>query len=174
MEIFVEAVTEWGGFAVGATARGISSLFFPGPEATAALCAPVSANDRDFASVRALGEQGATALARYVAGSPLTQVPLDLSWATPFMLDIYRALQPVPLGEIVSYGNLAALAGHPGAQRAVGGAMKRNRVPLFVPCHRVIAARGRVGGWSGQTGWKTRILAREGVHFSKGGCLVSM
>jgi methylated-DNA-[protein]-cysteine S-methyltransferase len=55
----------------------------------------------------------------------------------------------VPLGETVSYGELAEMAGRPGAARAVGGAMARNPVPLFVPCHRVLAAGGRLGGFGG-------------------------
>ena len=101
------------------------------------------------------------------------KVTLDLSWATPFMKDIYHALLTVPPGQTVTYGELAALAEHPGAQRAVGGAMKRNRLPLFVPCHRVIASGGSIGGWSGQAGWKPRILAHEGVCFSSVGDRVS-
>ncbi len=173
MEIYLEAATEWGVFAVGATGGGVSSLYFPGTEATAALCDPGPAALAPHDSARHHAERGVEALLRYVEGGTMGRIPLDLSWATPFMGDVYRALLTVPLGQTVSYGELAALAGHSGAQRAVGGAMKRNRLPLFVPCHRVLAAQGRIGGWSGQAGWKRRILGHEGVCFSRGGDCIS-
>jgi len=111
---------------------------------------------------RALAALAVEQLEDYLGGqrAPFT-VPVDLSDATPFARDVYRALMAVPAGEIVTYGELAALAGHPRAARAVGCAMHRNPTPIFVPCHRVVAAAGRLGGWSGPTGWKERLLRLE-------------
>jgi O-6-methylguanine DNA methyltransferase len=90
-------------------------------------------------------------------------VPVDLSFHTPFRRDIYTALCSVPFGETITYGALAALAGHPGKARAAGRAMGENTAPIFVPCHRVVPASGGIGGWSGPRGWKTALLKLEGM-----------
>ena len=88
---------------------------------------------------------------------------LDLEWCTPFQDSLARALQRVPWGDVVSYGELAALAGRPRAARAAGAFCAENRFSLFLPCHRVVAANG-IGGY-GDTGVevKRRLLALEGV-----------
>lgn len=87
---------------------------------------------------------------------------LDLSWTTPFSLAVYRALALIPFGLTVSYGELAVLAGHKGAFRAVGTAMSRNRFLIIVPCHRVLAAGGKIGGFSSGLGMKRALLKAEG------------
>ena len=101
----------------------------------------------------------------YLAGSNVSfrDVELDLSWATPFQRAVADALRGVPRGEVVTYGELAALAGFPGAARATGSFCARNRFELLVPCHRVVAAAG-IGGY-GTTGThvKRRLLALEGA-----------
>ena len=91
-------------------------------------------------------------------------VLLDLEWATPFQQALAAALRAVPWGEVVSYGELAALAGRPGAARAAGSFCADNRYALIVPCHRVVAAGG-IGGY-GTSGveLKRRLLALEGVR----------
>jgi len=90
-------------------------------------------------------------------------VPLDLSDVTPFRLRVYEALRAVPRGRVVDYGELASSAGTAGAARAVGQAMAHNPLPLFVPCHRVVAASGRIGGFSAPGGpvTKRRLLELE-------------
>jgi methylated-DNA-[protein]-cysteine S-methyltransferase len=90
-------------------------------------------------------------------------VALDLSWATPFQRAVADRLREVPRGEVVSYGELAALAGHPGAQRAVGTFCARNRFMLLVPCHRVVGAVGIGPYGSAGVSVKRRLLALEGV-----------
>jgi O-6-methylguanine DNA methyltransferase len=92
-------------------------------------------------------------------------VPLDLSWCTPFQQALAQALRAVPWGEVVTYGELAALAGRPRAARAAGTFCAENRFALFVPCHRVVGASG-IGGY-GPAGvqLKRRLLALEGVTF---------
>ena len=90
-------------------------------------------------------------------------VELDLDWMTPFQLAVAEALRAVPRGETVTYGELAALAGRPNAQRAAGTYCAGNRFPLVVPCHRVVGADG-IGSY-GSLGldYKRRLLALEGV-----------
>jgi O-6-methylguanine DNA methyltransferase len=89
---------------------------------------------------------------------------LDLEWCTPFQTSLAHALRRVPWGDVVSYGELAALAGRPRAARAAGTFCAENRFSLFVPCHRVVGANG-IGGY-GETGVavKRRLLALEGVE----------
>ena len=93
----------------------------------------------------------------------LEDVPIDLGWCTDFQRDVLSVLRQVPRGEIVTYGELAALAGHPGAQRAVGTICAANRYAFFVPCHRVVAADGIGGYGSAGVAVKRRLLALEGV-----------
>ena len=91
-------------------------------------------------------------------------IHIDLSWCTPFQADLAAALLAVPWGEIVSYGEMAALAGRPGAARAAGSFCAGNRFALVMPCHRVVGATG-IGGY-GESGvaLKRRLLALEGVE----------
>jgi methylated-DNA-[protein]-cysteine S-methyltransferase len=90
-------------------------------------------------------------------------IELDLDGCTPFERAVTEALRAVPRGAVVTYGELAALAGHPGAQRAAGSFCTRNRFAFIVPCHRVVAADG-IGGY-GSTGVhiKRRLLELEGA-----------
>ena len=94
-------------------------------------------------------------------------MPVDLSGVdAAFPRAVYETLhRDVTWGETVSYGELAEMAGRPGAARAVGNAMSRNPVPIVVPCHRVVAAGGRIGGY-GVSGVPTKrfLLALEGVE----------
>ena len=91
-------------------------------------------------------------------------VAIDLEWTTPFQRALVDALRAVPRGEVVSYGELAALAGRPRAPRAAGALCAANRFAFVVPCHRVVAADG-IGGY-GFAGIevKRRLLALEGVE----------
>jgi methylated-DNA-[protein]-cysteine S-methyltransferase len=94
-------------------------------------------------------------------------MPIDLSEVdAEFPRAVYETLhREVGFGETVSYGELAEMAGRPGAARAVGNAMSRNPVPIVVPCHRVVGAGGRIGGY-GPSGVRTKrfLLALEGVE----------
>ena len=106
-------------------------------------------------------------LAAYFGGAEddFGDVDLDLDWCTPFQRGVTDALRTVPRGEVVTYGELAALAGHPNAHRAVGTYCAHNRFGLVVPCHRVVAASG-IGSY-GETGvaYKRRLLTLERVSF---------
>lgn len=101
----------------------------------------------------------------YFRGEPVDfgGVSLHTSGLPPFREAVVLALQRIPRGTLVSYGELARIAGSPGAARAVGNAMARNTMPIVVPCHRVIAAGGRIGGFSSGLEWKRELLKLEGV-----------
>jgi methylated-DNA-[protein]-cysteine S-methyltransferase len=90
-------------------------------------------------------------------------VALDLEWCTPFQRAAVEAMRAIPYGETATYGEIAALAGHPNAQRAVGSVCAANRFSLFVPCHRVVAADGLGSYGSLGLGYKRRLLELEGV-----------
>lgn len=83
-------------------------------------------------------------------------LPLHLK-GTPFQLNVWNELQYIPYGQTVSYGELARRIGQPGACRAVGGANRRNPIPIIIPCHRVIAANGSLGGYSGNCDGSAQI-----------------
>jgi len=89
-------------------------------------------------------------------------VELDLEWCTPFQAAVAAALRRVPWGELVTYAELAALAGHPRAQRAAGTFCAGNRFSLFLPCHRVVSAAGIGSYGSLGVSYKRRLLKLEG------------
>jgi O-6-methylguanine DNA methyltransferase len=101
----------------------------------------------------------------YFAGRPdsFDDVDLDLEYETPFLERCAQELRAIPRGEVVTYGELAALAGSPGAARAAGSFCARNRLGLFVPCHRVVSAGGLGSYGSYGLGYKRRLLELEGV-----------
>jgi methylated-DNA-[protein]-cysteine S-methyltransferase len=101
----------------------------------------------------------------YFAGERVSfaDIELDLEWATPFQASVASALRAIPIGETVTYGELAALAGHPNAQRAAGTFCAHNRFPLFIPCHRVVAADGLGSYGSLGLAYKRRLLELEGA-----------
>jgi O-6-methylguanine DNA methyltransferase len=102
-------------------------------------------------------------LAAYFRGerTSFAGLDVDFDWCTPFQLAVARALRNVPYGETVTYGELAALAGYPNAQRAAGSFCARNRLALIIPCHRVVAAGGLGSYGSLGTGYKRRLLELE-------------
>jgi O-6-methylguanine DNA methyltransferase len=97
--------------------------------------------------------------------SDLTTIALDMDEVPAFHRRVYEAARAIPPGMTLSYGDIAARAGAPGAARAVGQALGRNPFPIVVPCHRVLAAGGKIGGFSAQGGiaTKRRMLAIEGA-----------
>ncbi len=94
-------------------------------------------------------------------------VPLDLSKVETFDLQVYAAARRIPPGETSTYGELARAVGRPSEARAVGQAMARNPIPLIIPCHRVLPANGRLGGFSahGERLTKAKLLEIEGAKF---------
>ena len=112
------------------------------------------------------------ALRDYLSGTRVmfSGVELDMRRLSPFDHAVYAALRDVPWDETVTYGELARRVGDPGAARAVGMAMGRNPWPVIVPCHRVLAAGKKPGGFSAHGGETTKraLLDREGVRFDGG------
>lgn len=86
---------------------------------------------------------------------------LDWTRATTFQQQVWRALLKIRPGRTTSYGELAQRVGRSGAARAVGAACGANPIPVLVPCHRVLAANGKLGGFSGGLAWKRTLLAAE-------------
>jgi methylated-DNA-[protein]-cysteine S-methyltransferase len=96
-----------------------------------------------------------------------TLLDVLLETVPPFHRKVYRALCNIPSGKTVTYAGLARLAGSPKAARAVGQAMAKNPWPIVIPCHRVVAGNGRLGGYSGRGGvaTKRKLLQLEGHRF---------
>ena len=111
-----------------------------------------------------LGKALSKALERYFAGiaETFSEIPLDLRGATPFRRDVWLAARTIPWGETVSYAGLAQRIGRAaGAARATGQALGANPIPIVVPCHRILAADGSLGGFSCGLEWKRELLAVE-------------
>jgi O-6-methylguanine DNA methyltransferase len=97
----------------------------------------------------------------YTDGARRTfELPVALV-GTPWQQAVWTVLQRIPFGKTRSYGQLAALLGRPNAARAVGRANAMNRIPLVVPCHRVVGANGALTGFAGGAYLKARLLAHE-------------
>ena len=127
--------------------------------------------DRDPRTAH-LDEASRVLEALFAGRRPGTDVPIDLSDRPVWDQAVLDAVRAIPWGATASYGEIARRVGAAGAARAVGGAVGRNPVSLLVPCHRVIAADGTLGGYGGD-GWggrtaaldrKRELLAREGVN----------
>lgn len=103
-------------------------------------------------------------------GVDFSTLLLDFRNVSDFERRVYRALRAVARGQTVTYGELAARAGVPGAAQAVGTAMAKNPWPVVVPCHRVLAAGNKPGGFSAPGGLTTKqkLLAMEGVYLDGG------
>jgi methylated-DNA-[protein]-cysteine S-methyltransferase len=104
-------------------------------------------------------------LRAYFAGTrdDFADVELELEWCTPFQRRAVEAIRSIPYGETATYGEAAALAGHPNAQRALGSVCAANRFGIVVPCHRVVGADGLGSYGSLGPGYKRRLLELEGV-----------
>jgi methylated-DNA-[protein]-cysteine S-methyltransferase len=102
--------------------------------------------------------------------SDLSTVRLDLVRLPPFHRRVYNVARTIPPGETLTYGEIAARLGDRGAARAVGQALGGNPFPIVVPCHRVLAAGGKPGGFSANGGVRTkrRLLAIEGAPLNRG------
>ena len=141
------------------TSRSPSGGWWQSPAAPARLQPPAQ-----IASV--IGD-----IARYLAGERVdfSAIAVDLGGMDDFRRSLYEALRAVGFGATTTYGALAKRLGldGPEAARDVGAAMGQNPVPIVIPCHRVLAAGGKLGGFSapGGVATKQKLLALEGVHF---------
>ncbi len=154
--------TPFGECLLAVTSRGICSLSFIDPENHAE---PLKylLNAWQDASIEENPETGKSTINQIFGQSgDRCQAPINLLLrGTNFQLKVWEALLRIPEGAVVSYGNLAASIGHPGAHRAVGTAVGKNPVAYLIPCHRVLRANGEIGGYRWGTTRKRAILARE-------------
>jgi O-6-methylguanine DNA methyltransferase len=140
--------------------NGLCSLDFPAGSKRATN----GASDEPPVQIRRWHALTSKALANALAGkTPGPLPPLDLSAGTDFQKQVWQSLRAISCGRTSSYGHIARTIGRPKAVRAVGGACGANPIPVLVPCHRVLAANRRLGGFSGGLDWKRTLLAREGV-----------
>jgi len=151
---------------IGLTLRGeaVVRLSFGHPSAAVACSTAApgqSANQKLTVWQRELVKR----LQRYAEGVPVDfrDLPVDSGVTTDFQARVVRACREIVYGRTVSYGELAAAARQPGAARAVGNRMASNRVPLIIPCHRVVRAGGEIGPYSaaGGSATKGRLLEME-------------
>jgi methylated-DNA-[protein]-cysteine S-methyltransferase len=146
--------TRLGAFHAGYSSRGVTSLDFPGNRRPRS--APPTKKPPSF--IRKLTRQ----LKQYALGKSVRwSVPVDLSSGTSFQQKVWRTLTKIPRGETRSYGWVAQKIGKPKAPRAVGTACGANPVPVIIPCHRVVASDGSLGGFGGGLPMKKRLLAVE-------------
>ena len=148
---------EGGWLRVWASEEGVVEVEWPREEE------PGADESGGTAAARKLARQGVKQTREYLAGQRQEfTVPVDWRGQTAFTRQVLEACARVPYGETVSYGELARQIGSPKAARAVGQALGRNPVPLIVPCHRVIAGGGGLGGFGGGLAMKRRLLELEG------------
>jgi O-6-methylguanine DNA methyltransferase len=152
--------TSAGFFTATFSQQGLARLEFP-------VSHPKAPSDAENASLptRVLkwAQMTAVALDKILTGlTPKKLPPLDLTAGTEFQQRVWAVLAAIPRGECRTYGQIAAAIGKPDAVRAVGQACGANPIPVFIPCHRVVAADGQLGGFSGGLRWKRQLLAREG------------
>ncbi len=151
-----------GGFIARYSEKGLAGLSFP-PVGRAS--ARAGKKEIISAKIRNWHRTTSTALKAILAGrEPKDFPPLDMA-GTAFQKSVWNALRKISLSKTKSYGEIAAAIGSPKAVRAVGGACGANPVPVLVPCHRVLAANQKLGGFSGGLDWKRKLLAREGIKF---------
>ena len=145
--------TSLGRLGVSASAQAITRVWLNG-----------EATDEEAGSEPSVLQQEAARQLRAYCEGRLRVFDLPLSpEGTAFMQSVWETLRGVPFGETVTYGWLAAAAGYPGAARAVGQAMHRNPIPIIIPCHRVVGAKGLLTGFGGGMDLKRRLLAIEGI-----------
>lgn len=156
--------TEMGWMAVEFCGECLTRLSFGHPSASAAAKALGGSKPNDELTNKQ--QRAVDRLTAFAAGErdELLKIEVDYGSTTPFQKRVLDACRAIPAGETLSYGQLAQVVGAPGAARAVGSVMRKNRIPLVVPCHRVVSSCG-LGGYSAAEGLsvKRRLLEREGV-----------
>ena len=153
--------THDGKFVAYYSEKGLAALDFP-KVGTAQRTDPTN---KIPAKIRKWHRTTETALENILASrKPKNLPPLDMT-GTEFQKSVWNALRKISNGKTKSYGEIAQAIGRPKAVRAVGGACGANPVPVLVPCHRVLAANKKLGGFSGGLDWKRSLLKREGIKF---------
>jgi methylated-DNA-[protein]-cysteine S-methyltransferase len=147
--------------AVMASERGLVRLTLPRPSADEALKALGELTHQAIRSDEQFADLAARLRGYFRGENPSFPDVLDLSEGTPFQRAVWEGAQRIPYGETRSYGELAEEIGRPGAARAVGHAMSRNPVAIVIPCHRVVAGGGKLGGFGNRPDLKWSLLSLE-------------
>ena len=159
-----EIKTSHGIFIATFSERGLAQLDFPRSRNLR------RSNGNDVSkpkNLRAWQTATAEALKQSLAGrTPKALPPLDLTSGQEFQRRVWSALQTISTGKTRSYSEVAATIGKPKAARAVGSACGANPIPVLIPCHRVLAANKKIGGFSGGLDWKRALLEREGISLA--------
>lgn len=157
--------SELGPLLAAVTDRGLARITYdPDPERELEALARL-AGPRVLRAPRALDETRRE-LDDYFAGTRTAfDLRLDLRGLTGFTLDVLKELAKVPYGHTATYGELAERAGNPRASRAVGMVMNRNRIPIVLPCHRIVGSSGQLVGYGGGLERKEKLLRLEGAIF---------
>ena len=156
--------TGQGVFTAYFTARGLAGLDFPPTRPKTKAKSPAAHCSGHLPRLDAWTKLTTDALQAVLVGKkPRALPPLDWQGGTEFQQKVWAQLRAIPLGQTRSYGAIAAAVGSPKGARAVGGACGSNPIPVLVPCHRVLAVGGRLGGFSGGLDWKKRLLEVEGL-----------
>jgi len=155
--------TPRGWMSLGGTDAGLQRVTFPRPERGWALLEASASQGRQGVHEENYQPEVQAQLRRYFAGEPVQiEASLDLSELTDFQQQVLRACARIGYGEKRTYGELAKELGRPRGARAVGQALGRNPLPMVVPCHRVLAADGSLGGFGAGIAWKMYLLKLEG------------
>ena len=157
--------TKWGYFGLAGSEKGLLQTSLPGPgyeEIKGRLLANCPLAQFNPSFFKQIQDQ----IAAYFAGAPADfglEIPLDLTELTPFQIAVLTACRRVKRGQTITYGQLAEKIGKLNAARAVGSALAKNPIPLLIPCHRILAANNKLGGFSapGGTSLKRRMLRLE-------------
>ena len=161
--------TPFGLFRLSATSEGLYSLDFPKRNPAFSKRLPASQRKESGRRVGRFLDQGAAEIQSYCHGKRVNFGHLKIDWAgySPFGERVLSRLRRVPWGRTASYGDLAQAAGAPGASRAVGQVLRSNRLPVVLPCHRIIRKSGTLGGFSRGAIWKKRLLKLESACVDK-------
>ncbi len=156
--------TPLGNFIAEYSENGLSGLSFPDRKPD--LTGRETGEKKVSPKIRDWHRLTETALKKMLSGEePAKFPPLDLQ-GTEFQKNVWREMLKIPYGKTKSYGEVAQAVGKPKAVRAVGGACGANSIPVLVPCHRVLAANHKIGGFGSGLGWKCKLLEIEGVELS--------
>jgi len=147
--------TAWGWMKVVVSSQGIVRVYLPNT---------VEVSKWEEVGKDALGI--AEKFKKYFEGERVDfkDLPLDLNWASDFAKKVYKELLNIPYGKIATYGQIAKRIGDARFARAVGQALARNKIPIIIPCHRIVGTDGKLGGFAWGVEYKRRLLELEGVE----------
>ena len=151
--------TRDGQFVARYSENGLAELNFPNAKS----CSRAAKQNGISVKIKNWHRLTETALKKILAGKKSKLPPLDWNGATDFQKSVWRQMLKISPGKTKSYGEIASAIKNSKAVRAVGGACGANPIPVLVPCHRVLAANKKIGGFSGGLDWKRSLLKREGI-----------